>query len=202
MNRHWWLNECNTGWSNSLERFFLRLVKLQVPAIPLAVVFAPVHGGFCIFSLFLQEWYFPHVPHFCSQLPPTGSTCVKAFCSVQEILPEYLPLSETQPFTTHPDVIFGWKTMQKCFYLKKKEKKRSSEDKFLVSIWAEECQSNEQVGWKCSFWCKSTNPWLSELKISWQEWNVVSLLFQYIKLKFKIMNSKLFRPNVHKKSDK
>lgn len=101
-----------------------------------------------------------------------------------------------------PRCYFWMKDHAEMLLLKKKEKKRSSEDKFLVSIWAEECQSNEQVGWKCSFWCKSTNPWLSELKISWQEWNVVSLLFQYIKLKFKIMNSKLFRPNVQKKSDK
>lgn len=99
---------------------------------------------------------------------------------------------------THPVFFFLIKDHADMLLLRKKGRKKywAVKTNFLSVFAAEQCQSNEQMEWRSSFWCRSTKSWLSELQLSWQEWNVVSLLFQFIKLKFKIMNLKLFRPNV------
>lgn len=161
-----------------------------------------VAGGLYVFSLFLQEWHFPPQPtflfsassahvHLCESLPrhPGDPSCIfttqrhKTFNDFKKI--------PTQPF-------FWIKDHADMLLLRKKGRKKywAVKTNFLSVFAAERCKSNEQMEWKSSFWCRSTKSWLSELQLSWQEWNVVSLLFQFIKLKFKIMNLKLFRPNV------
>lgn len=182
------------------------LEKSWVPLIPLAVVLAPLHHALLVVSLF-------SVYSYRNDISPTASVSfLRFFCPGP---PVWKPaVSSRRPFLhihhsvkhnhlqlqkdTHPAFFLGGVKDRVDMLLLRKERKkyRAAKTNFLSVFAAEQCQSNEQMGWESSFWCKSTKSWLPALHLSWQEWNVVSLLFQYIKLKFKIMNLKLFRPNV------
>lgn len=93
VNRHWWLNACNTRLSNSLKRFFLR-IKLQIllfhQYFPL-LCSPPVHHTLLVVSVFSVYSYrndtsLPKAYISVLSFPCPRSTCVKACRVIQEIL--------------------------------------------------------------------------------------------------------------------